>query len=142
MTDNLQELATTYVEAVGRGDYDRLPALFDPDLEFRGPYVTLRGAEEYLTALRRLAAVRLRHDVRKTFVAGDDVCVIYDFVTDTVAGAVPFVEWLTFERGRLRAIRLYFDREQFAPAREKLMRLARAAAASEAGPGPADEGSA
>src|SRR5512139_3762402 len=98
MTDNLQELATAYVEAVGRSDYDRLPALFDPDLEFRGPYVTVRGAAEYLTALRRLAAVRLRHDVRKTFVAGDDVCVIYDFVTDTAAGAVPFVEWLTFER--------------------------------------------
>jgi ketosteroid isomerase-like protein len=125
MTEQLQALATGYVEAVGRNDYDALSGLFDPDVEFHGPYVTLRGAGEYLTALRRLAAVRLRHDVRKVFADGNDVCVIYDFVTDTAAGAVPFVEWLTFDRGRLRAIRLYFDREQFAPAREALMRRAR-----------------
>lgn len=125
MTGSIQELAAAYVEAVGRSHYDRLSELFDPEIEFHGPYVTLCGAADYITALQRLAAVRLRHDLRKTFVDGDDVCVIYDFVTDTPAGAVPFVEWLTFDSGRLRSIRLYFDREQFAPAREALIRLAR-----------------
>jgi hypothetical protein len=126
MTDSLKERATAYVEAAGRGQYERLPELLDPEIEFRGPYVSLQGAAAYTTALRRLAAVRLRHDIRKVFVDGDEVCVIYDFVTDTPAGAVPFVEWLTFANGRLRSIQLYFDREQFAPAREALMRLARA----------------
>lgn len=128
MTDNLQHLATTYVEAAGAGDYDALPALLDPEIEFRGPYVTLRGAADYISALRRLAGVRVRHDVLKTFVNGEDVCVIYDFVTDTPAGAVPCVEWLTFERGKVRSIRLFFDREQFAPAREALRQRASGAA--------------
>jgi hypothetical protein len=124
MTDSLKDRATAYVEAVGRNQYERLPELFDPEIEFHGPFVTLRGAADYLTALRRLAAVRLRHDVKRTFVDGDDVCVIYDLVTNTPAGAVPFIEWLTFESGRLRKVQLYFDREQFAPAREALMRIA------------------
>jgi len=38
------------------------------------------------------------------------VCIIYDFVTDTPAGALPTIEWLHFEQGRIRAIRLYYDR--------------------------------
>lgn len=130
MTGNLHGIASAYVEAAGRAQDERLPALLDPDIEFRGPYVTLRGAQQYLAALQRLAPVRLRHDLRKVFVDGQDVCVIYDFVTDTPAGAVPFVEWLKFEGGKVRSIQLFFDREQFAPARETLQRLARGPAAS------------
>lgn len=126
MTENLRRIATAYIEAAGSGEYDRLPALLDAEMEFRGPYVTLHGAAQYIGALQRIAGVRVRHELRKAFVDGDDVCVIYDFVTDTPAGAVPFVEWLTFEGERIRSIRLFFDREQFAPAREALQRLARA----------------
>lgn len=128
MSDTIQRLATEYVEAAGAGDYDRLPALIDPAVEFHGPYVTLRGAGDFIAALRRLAPIRVRHDVRKTFVDGDDVCVIYDFVTDTEAGAVPFVEWLTFEGEKVRSSRLFFDREQFAPARAALQQRALGAA--------------
>lgn len=125
MTHNLQRLATDYVEAAGASEYERLPVLLHPEIEFQGPYVTLRGAPDYIAALRRIAGVRVRHDLRKTFVEGDDVCVIYDFVTDTPAGAVPMIEWLRFEDGKVRSIRLFFDREQFAPAREVLQRRAR-----------------
>jgi hypothetical protein len=119
-----KELAKAYIDAAGKSQYDQLPQLLQPELEFRGPYVTLHSADDYIAALRRIGAVRLRHDVRKIFVDGDEVCVIYDFVTNTAAGAVPMIEWLTFECERLRSIRLYFDREQFAPAREALARLA------------------
>src|SRR5882757_11101335 len=99
-----KELAKAYIDAAGKSQYDQLPQLFHPELEFRGPYVTLHSADDYIAALRRIGAVRLRHDVRKIFVDGDEVCVIYDFVTNTAAGAVPMIEWLTFERERLRSI--------------------------------------
>jgi hypothetical protein len=36
--------------------------------------------------------------------------VIYDLVTDTEIGAVPTVEWLRIEDGRIRSIHLFYDR--------------------------------
>ena len=131
LTD-LHARARAYVEAAGTGAPVALEDLLHPDVEFQGPYVTLQGAPAYVAALARLAPIRVRHDVRKTFVEGTEACVLYEFVTDTAAGVVPMIEWLAFEDGRVRSIRLYFDREQFAPARAELARRAGAASASRA----------
>ena len=54
--------------------------------------------------------IHLRSDVRRVFADGDEACIIYDFVTDTAAGAVPIIEWLHFEGDRIRAIDLFYDR--------------------------------
>jgi hypothetical protein len=43
------------------------------------------------------------------FADGDEVCVIYDFVTDTAAGALTTIEWLRFDGDRIRSINLYYD---------------------------------
>ena len=45
---------------------------------------------------------------------------IYDFVTDTPAGAVPIVEWLRVEDGQIASVILFFDRVTFKPAADKL----------------------
>jgi hypothetical protein len=129
MTPDPKALVEAYIDAAGRSQYDALPALFHPTLKFRGPYVTIENAQDYISALRRIGAVRLRHDIKKTFVDGNEACVIYDFVTATAAGAVPMIEWLTLDAGRIRTIHLYFDREQFAPARDELARRAGSARA-------------
>jgi hypothetical protein len=64
----------------------------------------------------------VRSDVRKVFSDGPEVCVIYDFVTDTPAGAVPIVEWLRVEGGRILSVTLVFDRVAFKPAADELAR--------------------
>ena len=81
-----------------------------PDLVFRGPARTLTSAAAYIEALKRLSAIHVRNDVKRVFVDGDEVCVIYDFVTDTPAGALTTIEWLRFDGDRIRAIDLLFDR--------------------------------
>jgi hypothetical protein len=48
--------------------------------------------------------------LKGVFVDGDEVCVIYDFVTDSPTGALPTVEWLRFEEGRISMINVYYDR--------------------------------
>jgi hypothetical protein len=73
--------------------------------------MTRTSAQELLAALKRLAVIHLRNEVKRVFVDGDDVCLIYDFVTDTSAGALPTIEWLNFDGGRIRAINLYYDRQ-------------------------------
>ena len=102
-----------YIEAVGRKNFDRVASLLHSDLEFQMPGKTMQGAEQYLAALKRLGAILERNDVKATLVDGNDVCVVYDFVTDTAVGAVPSVEWLTLDDGRIRTVRLIFHKERW-----------------------------
>jgi len=111
MSTDRKALALAYLDAVGKQQYERVEALLAPDLKFKGPAMTRTSAQEVLAALKRLGVIHLRNEVKRIFVDGDDVCVIYDFVTDTTAGALPTIEWLTFEGNRIRAINLYYDRQ-------------------------------
>lgn len=110
MTTNPKTLALDYLDAVGKKELGRLDELLAPDLAFRGPSSTRSTARDFVGALERIGAIHVRNDVKRVFVDGNDVCVIYDFVTDTPAGVVPTVEWLRVEGGRIRAIDLYYDR--------------------------------
>jgi ketosteroid isomerase-like protein len=109
MTTDRKTLALEYLNAVGKQQYGEVEALLAPDLQFRGPSTTRTSAADYLGALKRLGAIHVRNDVKRVFVDGDEVCVIYDFVTDTPAGALPTIEWLRFDGGRIRSIDLYYD---------------------------------
>ena len=120
MTNTAKQVALEYIEACGRKDYDTVSQLLSPSLTFVGPGNALTGAAQYLAVLRRLGPVWKRSDVKKVFVDGDEVCVIYDFVTDTPAGAVPLVEWLRVEDGRIASVTLFFDRVTFKQAADEL----------------------
>jgi ketosteroid isomerase-like protein len=111
MSTDRKALALAYLDAVGKQQYERVEALLAPDLKFKGPAMTRTSAQDFLAALKRLAVIHLRNEVKRVFVDGDDVCVIYDFVTDTTAGALPTIEWLNFDGSRIRAINLYYDRQ-------------------------------
>jgi ketosteroid isomerase-like protein len=111
MSTDRKALALAYLDAVGKQQYERVEALLAPDLKFKGPAMTRTSAQDFLAALKRLAVIHLRNEVKRVFVDGDDVCVIYDFVTDTTAGALPTIEWLNFDGSRIHAINLYYDRQ-------------------------------
>ena len=115
-------VAMAYIEGCARKDLDAVARLLAPDVKFEGPGNTVTGADPYLAVLRRIGLVWLRSDVKKVFTDGSDVCVIYDFVTDSPAGAVPTVEWLRVEDGRITAVKLFFDRVSFKPASDELAR--------------------
>ena|GEM_PF-446345 len=120
----VKALVSTYLDAVGQKQFDRLPDLLDPKIEFSMPGKTINGAQDYIAALRRLGPITLRNEVKKIFVDENEVCVIYDFVTDTAVGAVPSVEWITIERGRIRSIRLIFHSQPWPAVLEELSRRA------------------
>jgi hypothetical protein len=124
MTTDPRSIALAYVDACGRRDLDTVARLLAPELEFVGVSRTVRGAEPFLDVLRSLGPVWVRSDVKKVFIDGDEACVLYDLVTDTPAGAVPCVEWLRIEGGRIRWAKLLFDRVGFQPAKDELERRA------------------
>jgi len=48
----------------------------------------MTGAAAYFAVLRRLGPVWASSEVKKVFADGPEVCVVYDFVTNTPAGKV------------------------------------------------------
>lgn len=110
MKHDPQALTLEYLAAVGNKDYAKLEQLLAPDLRFQGPAMSRSSAADFMSALKRLSAIHVRNDVKRVFADGAEVCVIYDFVTDTSAGALSTIEWLRFEGGRICSIDLYYDR--------------------------------
>lgn len=115
MNTDRKTLALEYLNAVAQRDYGRVEQLLAPNLAFRGPSMSRSTAADFIGALKRLSAIHVSSDVKRVFVDGDEVCVIYDFVTDTAAGALPTIEWLHFEGSRIQAIDLYYDRLPWQP---------------------------
>ncbi|MDP9247357.1 MAG: nuclear transport factor 2 family protein [Candidatus Dormibacteraeota bacterium] len=131
MASETHDLVTSYVNAVGEHRLDALPAMLEPDVEFTLGDNTVRGVEAFVAGFRRLMPIILRNDIRKVFVDGDEACVIYDFVTDTPAGAVLSVEHIKFRNGRLASTLLVFERLHWAEALAELAdRLARQSASA------------
>ena len=125
MTKNNETIALSYLEAVSNKDLARVGALVAPDIRFVGPATTIEGAAALLAAFQRIGAVHVRSDIKRVWSDGDEVCVIYDFVTDT-AGALPTVEWLKIEGGRIRSVNLYYDQVPWMKLREEIARRASA----------------
>ena|SRR5581483_5817573 len=121
-------LAVAYIDAVGNKDFERVAELLHPEAEFvtTGPRIVGRPA--YIGALRRLAPILVRNDVHTAIVDGNDVAIVYDFVTDTSAGPVPTIEWLTTDAGRIRTSRLIFHKEHWPAAVAELARRTTAVA--------------
>lgn len=116
---SVEGIARSYIQAVGSHNMDAVNALLDEDLvaAFAG---TVLGKAGWMAALKRLLPVLVRNEIREVFTAHDRACIVYDFVTDTAAGAVRCIELLTITAGKIREIELVLDRIAFAPVNESL----------------------
>jgi len=57
--------------------------------------------------------------MKKTFVDGDDVCLLYDMITSTPAGTAFICEWYHVKGEKIASIRVVFDATPFASMWEK-----------------------
>ena len=103
------EIVESYQAALGKGDIATARKLMQDNMTFQGPLDTFNKADEYLEALKRLASIIQRIDLKKVFVDGDDVCVLYDMVTNTPAGTAFIAEWYQVKDGKIATLRAVFD---------------------------------
>jgi len=125
---NPEAVVLAYLDAFSKKDFARLDALVAPDLTFVGPARSFTGARELRAALQRISAVHVRNDVKRVFSDGDEVCVIYDLVTDAI-GPVHTIEWIKVVDGRIARINLYYDQLPWLKVREEMERRATQASA-------------
>ncbi|MFN2450026.1 MAG: nuclear transport factor 2 family protein [Candidatus Baltobacteraceae bacterium] len=108
--------ALRYIAAAGDKEYGVLDGLLADDVTFKGPFAALQSKPAFIEALRRMAPVWERSEIRAAFADDGQACVLYDFVTNTQAGSVPCFELIAFNGERIQSVELFFDRSAFAPA--------------------------
>ena len=109
-----REIVESYREALGKGDFATARSLMQDNMTFEGPIDTFSKADDYLESNKKLASIIQRIDLKKVFVDGDDVCVLYDMVTNTPAGTAFIAEWYQVKGGKIAYIRAVFDARPFA----------------------------
>ena len=107
--------ATSFFKSWTSGNFDAARPLLHDDVSFAGPLDTFDNADAYVAALMGLAPIVKAAEEQKVFVDGNDVCVIYDLVTDSPAGSAPTAEWYHVRDGKISAVRVFFDATPFAP---------------------------
>src|SRR5262249_53982073 len=112
--NNAASIVEEFKEALGQGDVAGARKLLHDDLSFRGPIDTFDRPEPYLEALNKLSHIVQRVEVKKMFVDGNDVCLLYDMVTNTPAGTAFIAEWFHVKGGKIASIRTVFDPRPFA----------------------------
>lgn len=110
MSANVRDLVIEYVSAAGEKRFDRLEELVHPDATMDGTVKSeSKGAEAFVQGFRNLAPIIDRNEIREVIVEGDRAFVLYDFVTDSPAGAVLTGELLTIQEDRIISSTLIFD---------------------------------
>jgi hypothetical protein len=108
------DLVQRFNSAMAMGDFATAHGCLGHDFSFRGPIDQFNAPEPYLDALKKLHPIIERIEMKKTFVDGSDVCVLYDMVTKTPIGTAFVAEWFTVAGGKIRSIRTVFDARPFA----------------------------
>ncbi len=109
-----KEIVEAYKAALGSGDYSAARKLLQDDLVFNGPIDSFNTADAYIATSKQLAKIVQRIDLKKIFADGEDVCVLYDMVTNTPAGTAFIAEWYQVRGGKIASLRAVFDARPFA----------------------------
>jgi predicted ester cyclase len=104
MGTNAGDVVLAYVEALNREDFRSARDYVRGDLAFDGVLGSRRGSNDYFADMERM---RLKYDVKKIFVEGDDVCLLMDVTLEGIS--VFTCAWYQVADGKIRSLRVVFD---------------------------------
>jgi hypothetical protein len=94
-----------YLDAVRRNDPSDLP--LHPEVVGEFPLNTYRGAEAFIGALEPFSRVVKKIDVVNLVAEGEHCVALLNI--DTVAGPIPFAEYIHVVDGQIVSVRGYYD---------------------------------
>jgi hypothetical protein len=114
---NAKEVVMSCVKALNEENFELAKQYVSHNISFVGVMGSRQGAQAYFDDMERM---RLKYDVKKAFVDGRDVCLLYDLtISDvTVFGSA----WYQVEGGKIQSLRVVFDPRLILEARSKLAR--------------------
>lgn len=101
---NAKETVLSFIGALNEEDFNGARPYVHEDLSFIGVLGSRNGAETYFSDMEKM---KIKYRVEKVFVAGDDVCILCDFILGeaTVFGC----GWYQVKDGKIGTIRVVFD---------------------------------
>lgn len=110
-----KELVMSYIKAMDRRDYDSAGRYLADNILVKGPAgEAFRSPSEFLSMMQKQQGT---YTIQKIFVDGNDVCLLYDFVTKAVTAF--FCSWYQVKDGKIVTIQTVFDPRPFAAAQDK-----------------------
>jgi SnoaL-like domain len=109
MSPAAREVVTSYIAAMDKRDFAAAKNYLDETVFIKGP-----GGEAFRSPddfLKMMEQQRGRYDIKKIFVDGDDVCVLYNFVTEKVTTF--FCSWYQVKDGKIASVQTIFDPRPF-----------------------------
>jgi SnoaL-like domain len=111
MQGNVQPkgVVMSYIAALDRRSYEEAMSYLDGEVRIKGPAgETLGKPLDFVEMLRKY---RGRYDVKKVFVDGEDVCVLYHL--STTGPTVYMSSWYQVKDGKIVSIQTVFDPKGF-----------------------------
>ena len=99
----------SYITALDRRNYEEAMSYLDGNVRIKGPAGETFGKP--LDFVEMLRKYRGRYDVKKVFVDGDDVCVLYDL--STTGPTVYMSSWYQVKERKIVSIQTVFDPRAF-----------------------------
>lgn len=102
--DNAKEVVMSFIKALNDEDFRGARNFVNESMTFDGVLGSRIGAESYFNDMERM---RLKYDVIKAFVDGDDVCLLYDL---DMSGTILFgCGWYHLDGGKISSLKVVFD---------------------------------
>jgi SnoaL-like domain len=108
-TSNAKDIVLSYINALYGQDYDAVRSYLSDSVKVIGPTgENFRSPGEFIEMMRKQQG---KYDLKKAFVDGNDVCLLYDFFTPTFRTF--FSSWYKVKDGKIIFIHTVFDTRAF-----------------------------
>jgi hypothetical protein len=99
-----KEIVLSCVNAINAENFKTARTYAADDMKFDGVLGSRNGAEAYFKDMEQM---RLKYEIKKVFVDGDDVCLLYDL---GMSGLNLFcVGWYHVKDGKINSLKVVFD---------------------------------
>ncbi len=110
MVQDARETVMAYIKAMSERDFAAVRSYMADNVRVKGPAgEAFRSPYEFLKMMEQQSG---QYDIKKIFVDGDDVCLLYDFVASKVTTF--FCSWYQVTDGKITSIQTVFDSKAFA----------------------------
>lgn len=111
---NPKEVVLGLLRALNDHDYKEARKYTNPDMKFEGVLGSRDGAERYFTDMEKM---QLEYNIRRIFSEGNDVCVLYDLLTEE--DVIFCCGWYQLKNGKISHLRVVFDPRPLLEAQQK-----------------------
>lgn len=103
------EIVLEYIKNLDNQNYSEASKYLSEKIKIHGPAgEAFTNPKDFITMLQRYKG---KYDIKKVFVDGNDVCILYDLVTPAVTAFM--ASWYQVENEKIVSVKTIFDSKLF-----------------------------